>query len=139
MILFPLARQSCGRCGSGVTVWSDLCGGCGHVLHAPERLRAAGALYLALGLLLTSAAGHLLAAVTRAVIRPDGSLRFSGGAWGLVLAYGSLGFVLTLGVTGLLMGAWQLAYGRRNLKMVRVVTVIYIIFMAAALAIRFLF
>lgn len=35
-MLFPLlARQGCGRCGAGVPVWSDVCQGCGHVLHSP--------------------------------------------------------------------------------------------------------
>ena len=42
-MLFPLlARQGCGRCGAGVPVWSDVCRGCGHVLHSARRLRAAG-------------------------------------------------------------------------------------------------
>lgn len=34
-----------------------------------------------------------------------------------------------------LMGARQVAYGRRNLELVRVVIVLYLIFMAAALAV----
>jgi len=138
-MLFPLlARQGCGRCGAGVPVWSDVCRGCGHVLHSARRLRAAGVLYLFLGLVLTAPAVYLLAVITRMVLYPDGSGRYTGGAWGLVLAYGSLGFVLTLGVTGLLMGAWQVVYGRRNLKLVRVVIVLYVIFMAAVLIVRLL-
>ncbi|HEX8353511.1 MAG TPA: hypothetical protein VF611_11465 [Pyrinomonadaceae bacterium] len=138
-MLFPLlARQGCGRCGAGVPVWSDVCQGCGHVLHSAGRLRAAGVLYLVLGLLLTAPAVYLLAVITRMILHPDGSGRYTGGVWGLVLAYGSLGFVLTLGVTGLLMGAWQVVYGRRNLNMIRVVMVLYVIFMAAVLAVRML-
>jgi hypothetical protein len=41
--------------------------------------------------------------------------------------------VLALGVTGLLMGAWQVVYGRRNLKLVRVVIVLYLIFWVGAI------
>jgi hypothetical protein len=86
-MLYPLlARQGCGRCGAGVPVWSDVCQGCGHVLHSARRLRAAGVLYLFLGLVLTAGAVCLLALITRMVLYPDGSGRYTGGAWGLVLA-----------------------------------------------------
>lgn len=138
-MLFPLlARQGCGRRGAGVPVWSDVCRGCRHVLHTARRLRAAGVLYLFLGLALTAGTVYLLAVITRMVLYPDGSGLYTGGVWGLVLVYGSLGFVLTLGVTALLMGAWQVVYGRRNLKLVRVVIVLYVIFMAAGLIVRVL-
>ncbi|HYO62495.1 MAG TPA: hypothetical protein VER08_02450 [Pyrinomonadaceae bacterium] len=138
-MLFPLvARQGCGRCGAGVPVWSDVCQSCGNVLHAARRLRAAGVLYIFLGLALTGGTVYLLAAITRMVLYPDGSGRYTGGVWGLVLVYGLLGFVLTIGVTGLLMGTWQVVYGRRNLKLVRVAIVLYVIFIAAGLAVRLL-
>lgn len=116
MILFPLARQRGGRCGSGVPVGSDVCRGCGHVLHSPERLRAAGALYLAPGLPLTSAAAYLLAVVTRVVLRPATRCATREARGGRVLVYGSVGFVLAPGASGLLMSAWQVSYGRCNLK-----------------------
>lgn len=59
-----------------------------------------GVLYLLLGLILTATAAYLLALITRMVLSPSASGRFMGGAWGLLLAYGSLGFLLAIGHGG---------------------------------------
>jgi hypothetical protein len=55
-----LMRQRCGGCGAESPAWTDVCSGCGVVLHPPGRLRAAGVLYLVLGSLLTGGATYLI-------------------------------------------------------------------------------
>lgn len=130
-----LMRQRCHGCGNGVAVWSDECPRCGLVLHSARRLRAAGVLYLVLGLVLTIAAVGLMALIIVHIVRaddPELKDRLAEGAWVLLMAFGALGFVLVLGVTGILMGVWQIRDGRRNPKLVRVVIILYLIFMACA-------
>lgn len=132
-------RQKCGRCDSDTPVWSDVCRQCGMVLHSARRLRSAGVLYLVLGLLLSGAASYLMIMITGIILSsddPQSTTRFSGGAWGMVLVFGALGFVLLLGVIGILMGVGQIRHGRRNLRLVRVVIILYLIFMAGAALIR---
>jgi uncharacterized membrane protein YsdA (DUF1294 family) len=136
-----LTRQTCGHCGSGTPMWSDVCGQCGTVIHSARRLRAAGVLYMVLGLILSGAAAYLLTLITGRILGaddPEKVARLSESAWTVLLAYGTLGFVLVLGVTGILMGAWQIRHGRRKPKLVRVVIILYLIFMACAALIRVL-
>jgi hypothetical protein len=135
-ILF--SRQDCGRCSFGVPIWSDTCPRCGLILHSAKRLRVAGALYLAIGLLLSAAAAYLIvliAGISRSG-DPQAKTRFSGGGWEATLIFGALSFVLLLGVIGILMGVWQIRHGRRNPKLVRIVIVLYLIFWAGAMLIR---
>lgn len=134
-------RQPCGACGAGTPVWSDVCVHCGVVLHPPERLRAAGVLYLVLGGLLAGGAAYLMVLVARIVARsddPDATTRFDGSAWQLALVFGALGFPLLLGVTGILMGVWQVRHGRRNLALVRVVMVFYVVFWVGSILVIYL-
>jgi MFS family permease len=136
-----LLRRPCGGCGSAAPVWSDVCLRCGRVLHPPERLRAAGVLYLGLGVLLTGAAAYLIALVAGIVARsddPEATWRFTGDAGALALVFGALGFVLVVGVTGLLMGLWQIRHGRRNLALVRLAMLLYLVFWTVAVAVQLL-
>lgn len=136
-----LMRQRCGGCGAASPAWTDVCSGCGVVLHPPGRLRAAGVLYLVLGSLLTGLATYLIVKIAGMVARsgdPEATGRFTG-TWGqLALVYGALGFVLLIGVTGLLMGVWQVLHGRRNLVLVRVTIVLYLIFWTGSMLLIFL-
>lgn len=132
-------RQRCGSCGSATPVWSDVCERCGQVLHSPGRLRGAGVLYLVLGSLLAGGAACLIVLIAVIVARSDdpvATMRFSGSGWELALAFGALGFVLLLGVVGILMGVWQVRHGRRNLRLVRVVMVLYVIFWVGAMLVQ---
>lgn len=138
-ILF--ARQACGRCSSAVPLWSDECPACGLVLHPPGRLRAAGALYLVLGALLTAAPAYLIVRVAGIMARsddPGAATRFTGTGWQAAGVFGVLGFVLLIGVVGLLMGAWQVVHGRRNLRLVRVAIVLYVVFWTGAMLVQYL-
>ena len=102
-------------------------------------MRAAGFLYLGLGLLLAGAGAYLIVLIAGIIRRsgdPGATTRFTGGGWEAALIFGALGFVLLLGVTGILMGLWQIRHGRRNPKLVRVVIVFYVIFWAAAVLVR---
>ena len=133
-----LMKQRCGRCGSGTPVWSDVCAECGVVLHPPRRLRQAGVLYLFLGALLTAPAVYMILWVADVMAHsddPGATTRFTGGPWDAALVFAVLGFVLLLGITGIAMGAWQVVHGRRNLALVRVVMVFYVIFWVAAVLI----
>jgi hypothetical protein len=58
--------------------------------------------------------------------------------WQLALVYSALGFVLLIGVTGILMGVWQVLHGRRNLMLVRVAMVLYVIFWTGSMLIIYL-
>ena len=110
-------------------MWSDVCTQCGIVLHSARSLRAAGVLYLVLGLFLSTVATYVMLMITGIILPSDdtqSNIRLSG-TWGAVLVFGFLSFVLLVGVIATLMGAWQVRYGRRNLKLVRVVIVLYII------------
>ena len=132
-------QQGCGACGGSVPMWSDVCAQCGLVLHSARRLRAAGVLYLVLGLVLSSGVTYLmllLGGIMRTSDDPTSTIRFSGGTSGAVLVFGILSFVLLIGVIAILMGAWQIRYGRRNLKLVRVVIVIFVIFFVGAMLVR---
>ena len=136
-----LMRQECGACGGSTPVWSDVCAQCGLVLHSGRRLRVAGVVYLVLGLFLSTAATYVMLMLTGIIPNsddPKSTIRFSGGAWGAALVFGAVSFVLLVGVTASLMGAWQIRYGRRNLKLVRVVIVLYLIFWIGAMLLRIL-
>jgi hypothetical protein len=131
-------KQRCGSCGSGTPVWSDVCAECGAALHSPRRLRQAGVLYLFLGMLLTAPAEYLILLIARIIARsndPGATTRFTGGPADVALAFGSLGFVLLLGLVGIAMGAWQVVHGRRNPRLVRVVMVFYVVFWIGAMLI----
>jgi hypothetical protein len=134
-------RQTCGHCGSATPAWSDVCEHCGGLLHSPGRLRAAGVLYLVLGSLLAGGAGYLIVLIAGIVARsddPEAATLFSGTWWLLALAFGALGFVLLVGVVGILMGVGQVRHGRRSLRLVRVVMVFYVIFWVGAMLIQLL-
>lgn len=134
-----LVRQECGACGGSAPVWSDACTRCGLVLHSTRSLRAAGVLYLVLGLPLSVAMSYvmvLLAGIIRHSDDPQSTIRFSGGTWGAVLAFGGLSLGLLIGVIATLMGVWQIRHGRRNPKLVRVLIVIYIIFWTGGMLLR---
>lgn len=136
-----LMRQRCGGCGAESPAWTDVCSGCGVVLHPPGRLRAAGVLYLVLGSLLTGGATYLIVLIAGMVALsddPEATGRFTGTVWQLVLVYSALGFVLLIGVTGILMGVWQVLHGRRNLMLVRVAMVLYVVFWTGSMLIIFL-
>lgn len=136
-----LMRQRCGGCGAESPAWTDVCSGCGVVLHPPGRLRAAGVLYLVLGSLLTGGAAYLIVVIAGMVALaddPEATGRFTGTGWQLALVYSALGFLLLIGVTGILMGVWQVLHGRRNLVLVRVVMVLYLIFWTGSMLIIFL-
>lgn len=135
-----VAKQRCGSCGSGTPVWSDVCASCGVVLHSPRRLRQAGVLYLFLGMLLTAPAVYLILLVARIMARsddPEATTRFNGGPADIALVFGSLGFVLLLGMVGIAMGAWQVVHGRRNPRLVRVVMVFFVVFWIGAMLISY--
>ncbi len=136
-----LMRQRCGGCGAESPAWTDVCSGCGVVLHPPGRLRAAGVLYLVLGSLLTVGATYLIVLIAGMVALsddPEATGRFTGTVWQLALVYSALGFVLLIGVTGILMGVWQVLHGRRNLMLVRVAVVLYVVFWTGSMLIIFL-
>ena len=136
-----LMRQRCGGCGAESPAWTDVCSGCGVVLHPPGRLRAAGVLYIVLGSLLTGLATYLVVQIAGMVARsgdPEATGRFTGTVWQLALVYSALGFVLLVGVTVILMGVWQVLHGRRNLKLVRVAMVLYVVFWTGSMLIIFL-
>lgn len=132
-------RQECGACGGGTPVWSDVCARCGLVLQSAKALRAAGVLYLVLGLFLSTVAAYvmlMLGGVVSPLDDTQSNFRFSGGTWGAVFVFGCISFVLLIGVTVTLMGAWQIRYGRRNPKLVRVAIVFYLIFVVGGTLLR---
>lgn len=136
-----LMKQRCGACGAASPMWTDVCSGCGVVMHPPGRLRAAGVLYLVLGSLLTGGTTYLIVQIAGMVARsadPEATGRFTGTWRQLALVYSALGFVLLIGVTGILMGVWQVLHGRRNLALVRVVMVLFVIFWTGSMLIIFL-
>lgn len=136
-----LMRQRCGRCGSTTPIWSAVCSGCGEILVSPRQLRRAGVLYLVLGSLITFPGLYMIAWVAVIMARsddPEATTRFTGDAWDAVLVFAFLGFVLTVGIVGLLMGAWQVKYGRRNLRLVSVVIVLNVIFWTGAVLVQVL-
>lgn len=136
-----VVKHRCGSCGSRTPAWADVCASCGGVIHAPRHLRQAGVLYLVLGMLLTAPAVYLILLVARIMAHPDdpgATTRFNGGPADVALVFGSLGFVLLLGMVGIAMGAWQVVHGRRNPRLVRVVMVFYVVFWIAAVLVSFL-
>lgn len=132
-------RQECGACGGSTPTWSDVCAGCGLVLQSARRLRTAGVVYLVLGSFLSIVGTYLMlviTGVTSYLFDPPPNVRISGGIWGALLVYGGVSFVILVGVVVTLMGVWQILYGRRNLKLVRVIIVCYIIFWIAGLLLQ---
>lgn len=99
-------------------------------------------LYLVLGTLLTAPAVHLILLIARIMAHPDdpgAATRFDGGPAGVALVFGSLGFVLLLGIVGIAMGAWQVVRGRRDTRPVRVAMGFYGVFFWAAAVLVSLF
>jgi MFS family permease len=122
-------------------MWSDVCQQCGMVLYSARCLRAAGVLYLVMGLLLSGAASYLMALIASLIHStddPDKAARLAKSTWVVALAFGALSFVLLLGVTGILMGVWQIRHGRRNPRLVRVAIFLYLIFMGGVVLVRVL-
>jgi len=132
-------NTQCSRCGGLVPYWGDSCTVCGHVAHPPHRLRIMGGLYLVLGLGLSGAIIYLmvvLAGIIRHSSDPHATVRFNGTPLQVVMIYGILTFPLLVGFTLLVTGLWQLWYGRRNLKLVRLAFIWFYVLIGGAVLIQ---
>jgi hypothetical protein len=122
-----------------VPFWSDSCSRCGSVEHPPQRLRWAGVLYLILGVVITGAIGYLMV-VLGTIIRhsgdPGATVRFNGGPLMVLFVYAVLSFPMVVGLTVTAMGISQIRTGRRNLKLVRVAMVLYLVLVVVGLGIQ---
>lgn len=99
------------------------CPQCGHQLRTTAQVKRLGMLMAALGVALTLFIGGV-AFVVAGIIWPPSNLnpsaRFNGGPEILIFMFGIFAVAITFGLTTLLAGIFQIKYGRRNLKMVKV-------------------
>jgi len=135
----PWTRRRCRSCGAATPAWSDVCGRCGRGARSRRWRRAAAVLSLVLGALLAGGAAYLIVLIASIVARsddPGAATRFTGTGWQLALVYGVLGYVLLHGALAIFMGVWRLRGGRRSPRLMRVVTVFYVIFWVGAMLVQ---
>ena len=126
----------CSRCGGLVPFWGDSCLSCGQVAHPPHRLRIMGGIYLVIGLGLSGAIIYLMvliAGIIRHSSDAHATTRFNGTPAQVVMIFGVLTFPLLVGFTLIVTGVWQLRYGRRNLKLVRLAFIWLYVLIGASL------
>lgn len=70
----------------------------------------------------------LIAGIIRHSTDPNATTRFEGDEFMAVMTFGILGFVLLFGITGVVSGIWQIKYGRRNQKLMRVILFLGVVF-----------
>jgi hypothetical protein len=100
-----------------------MCLGCGQPIRPPTRARVFGGILFALGLVLSTGTGYLLLMILGVMRRSDdprATVRFTGDGLDAALVVGVLGVVLAFGLFGVIAGAYQLRYGRRHPKHMRV-------------------
>jgi hypothetical protein len=132
-------NATCDRCGGVVPYWGDSCSRCGKVVHPPHRLRIMGGIYLLVGAGLSGVMVYIiyvLAYIMRHSRDPGAKVHFNGNALQAVMVFAILSVPLLVGVTLVLTGLWQLRYGRRNLKLVKVTFVWFYLLIGASLLIQ---
>lgn len=123
-----VAPYFCNRCATETDEPLGNCPRCGRRLHKTSTIRGLGWVLLVLGGGLTAFMAWLTLTISRIVKHsgePGATTRFNGDASDALLIYAVLGLVLTLGLTFVAAGVWQIIFGRRNKK---------IVFVALALA-----
>ncbi|MGV3724523.1 MAG: hypothetical protein ACO1SX_26815 [Actinomycetota bacterium] len=130
-------NSRCKICGGLVPYWWDSCMKCGTLAHPPWRLRMWGGVYLVIGLLLCVSMGYLMVLIGD-IIRhsgdPTAATRFNGTPAQAMGIFAVLWGVMLVGLTGVVMGLWQIRYGRRNLKLVKIAMGWYILLWVVYLA-----
>ena len=116
--------QTCPQCQAQAPSWVDWCPGCELRLSKPSRIRALGWMLMVIGSGLVAGMAYLLVVIAR-IIRnsddPGATTRFAGTPADALMIYAILGVVLAFGIVSVVSGAWQVRYGTRNPRLVKVV------------------
>jgi hypothetical protein len=98
-----------------------------------------GGIYLVLGLALCGGIGYLMVVIAGIMQHsgdPHATTRFNGTPAQAVGVFAVLWVVMLIGFTVLVSGIWQIRYGRRNVKLVRITLFWYLFITVASLAIQ---
>lgn len=99
--------------------------------QSSKRIRRLGWVLLSCGIFLVGFMAYLMvliAGIMRRSDNPRATTRFTGDSSDAAMIFAILGLVLLFGAGCVAAGAWQIRYGTRNLKLVRVVLVLGAIF-----------
>lgn len=132
-------NTNCKSCGGLVPFWGDSCLRCGLQAHPPWRLRVRGGIYLVLGLGLCGGIGYLMVVIANIMQHsgdPHATVRFNDTPAQAMGIFAVLWVVMLVGLTVLVTGVWQIRYGRRNLKLVRIAMSWYVLIWVAYLVSR---
>lgn len=131
--------QTCSQCQFQAQSWVDNCPRCGLLLSRPSRVRALGWAMMVLGAGLVVGMAYLIVAIARIIAQsddPDATSRFAGTPAQALMVYGILGLVLVFGVVSVVAGAWQVRYGTRNPRLVKLVLGLAAVFMGIGVLVQ---
>ncbi len=110
--------RSCFKCRFEGNIESAVCPRCGKRLFTATNVRWRGFFLVLIGLFLTGLMGTIAVFVygllMGAMNNPDSARKINDQTPMLLFIYGIFGLVIVIGITSMLMGIWQIIFGKRN-------------------------
>ncbi len=114
----PPEFRSCFNCRFEGNVTQDVCPQCGKRLFTATNVRWRGFFLVLIGLFLSgfmAAVAFFVSALLMNALNDPGSARKINDEYSMLLMiYGIFGLVIVMGITSMLMGIWQMIFGKRN-------------------------
>lgn len=114
----PPEFRSCFKCRFEGSIAQAVCPQCGKRLFTATNVRWRGFFLLLIGLFLSgfmaAVAFFVSLLLMNAVNDPGSASRINGESSMLMMIYGIFGLVIVMGLTSMLMGIWQMIFGKRN-------------------------
>lgn len=133
--------HNCPQCARPVNSWLDYCPECSVRISSPGRIRALGWMLLVVGTGLSAGVAYLLVVIHRIIqgsADPDATTRFTGTAAQALMVYALLTVVLLFGIVAVASGAWQVRYGVRNPRLVKIVLGFAAVFIGIGMVVQIL-
>jgi RNA polymerase subunit RPABC4/transcription elongation factor Spt4 len=123
--------RTCYKCDFETNQILSECPRCGKRLRTAEEISSLGWALVIIGGSLTGLMGAITIGVTYIISQAgkpgSGFGEFKGGTKELALIYGIFGLVLSFGIIAIVAGVYQIMFGKRNKKLVRVMLVIVVV------------
>ncbi len=110
--------RSCFKCRFEGNIAQDICPQCGKRLFTATNVRWRGFFLALIGLFLSgfmaAVAFFVSTLLMGAMNNPDSARKINNESSMLLMIYGIFGLVILMGMTSILMGIWQMVFGKRN-------------------------